>query len=102
MNAYSLYFLAEQPFLYSLIFYAVGLISFLPFYFLFRYEIFSLAREKTKIIFLLLILFNLEIFWLLSFFSLPFVLLSTLDILIFYSLFYYQSLFRVYKKIVKE
>jgi len=101
MNAYSLYFLAEQPFLYSLIFYAVGLISFLPFYFLFRYEIFSLAREKTKIIFLLLILFNLEIFWLLSFFSLPFVLLSTLDILIFYSLFYYQSLFRVYKKIAK-
>ncbi|MGB9680664.1 MAG: hypothetical protein ACPLXL_01820 [Minisyncoccia bacterium] len=98
-SSYSLYFFAGKPFIFSFIFYFFGLFIFLAFYFFFQYEDFSLFNEKTRSIFFSLLLINLEIFWLLSFLSLPLLVLSGLDLMFFYLFFHYKYFLKLFKNI---
>ncbi len=97
VNSYALYFL-NKPLIFSFLFYAFGLLIFLSLYFFFQYENFSLFNEKTRSIFLSLLLINLEIFWLLSFLNLPLLILSGLSLSFFYLFFHYKYLLKIFRK----
>ncbi|MGE4554680.1 MAG: hypothetical protein AB7D02_00890 [Candidatus Paceibacterota bacterium] len=99
VNSYSFLFILEKPFLFSLCFYLLGLMFFSFLYFVFNYEHFSLLNIKTRLFFALLILINLEFFWLLSFLSLSLFVLSTALLVFFYLFFYYKNILKYFKVI---